>query len=634
MTTYSPKEIAILKCLASRDEPMTARQLSTVLGYSIRSIRTYIKNINSCKEYNIISSQKGYTCYPRPTQLMQSSTIPQNKNERVLLIFKELLIHEKNLFIEDLADSLCITSDTLIREIRKINQTLHDFHIQIKMDKNKIYVEGDEKNKRNAISSFIINDIKQSVFTYHIIERYYPDIDCLAIQHDITTVLQENNVILDGFSIFNIILHIIIVIHRHNDHPPTDKEASYIPYHSLELSKRICHKIENSLHISFSNSDISDFALLLCSRSLQKDENDSLALFLTNHANQDILILLKEIEKELKDTYHFSLDNEHLKLRFYVHMKNLLFRLQHHIKIMNPMIHEIKKHFYIYDVAIFIAGIISKKCKIRLSEDEIAYIAIHLILSFNEEMTQTAPLKVLLICPDYQNLEIYLKNRLQDTFPDLMVAIILHDFPMTLPDHIDIVLAAIKHDQILPYPYLYITPLFTEKDKTSISTILTQKKREYQKKRFKDTLTHFLKPQFFYYDKNENLDWENILKIITQNLYKEGYVPEKFYDMLVQRECLYSSAYDQIAIPHPLEPIAIQSAISIWIAPHGIIWQNQRKIVMIITLALTKKDLSDFKEIFDHITDVLVDDKSLTDLLKIQDYDFFINKLTELCSDK
>lgn len=640
MNNYSKKEIEIITYLSNRKDYVTAKELSLKLGYSIRSIKNYIKNINDLHKNTIQSGKKGYLYNLdfNYKEIENNLLIPQTKNERMKVILKEVLIHEKIYPIEDLANYLCISSETMINEIRVLNQKLANFQVKINMDDIFVYIDGEEKNKRNAISNFILTDIKKSVFNYHIIEKYYPDIDILTLQKDITSILEKNNYYLDDFSIFNLILHIIIVINRLQNNfidqvQPREQEfISAFPCHVYKISKSICQKIESHISVSFAQTDIYDFAILLSTRLIKQEDNSSLSLFLTNGTNKDMIDLLTDIENSLKDTYHIHLDNDNLKLRFYVHIKNLILRIKNNIKINNPMINETKKHIYIYDIAIFIASIISKKYNKLLSEDEIAYIAIHLILSFNEEMTQNIKLQTLLICPNYSDMRKITEKNIKNIFHnDLLIKKITSTFPKKKDNQYDLILSTIEADNSLTYSYIKINPIFNNKDILTISKEVEKIKKERKKLKFKEELRYFLKKDFFYYSTSKTLTREDIFRIVSNDLVNKNYVPQNFKQKLDEREELYSSAYNNIAIPHPLEQISFQSAISVFMVPLGVLWNKNNKVNIIMTLALTKEDQQHFKRIFDTLTDIFVNNTFLNILLKQENYENFIDKLTELC---
>lgn len=638
MCKFTKKEIKILTFLSKQNQYTSAQNLAIHLGISIRSVKTYIKNINTISEDSIISTHKGYKLNPKKTINLEDniSHIPQTKSDRFIVIFKELLINEKTYNIEDLSNKLCISSDTMLREIRELNVTLEQYMVKIVTDNSFIFIKGQEKNKRDAISNFIINDIKNSIFDFKIIEQYYPNFDISTLQNTISSVLKENSYFLDDFSVFNLILHLIIVADRViNGHsvesPKLYHSDMHIPSQIYEISTLICKKIEKNFHIKFLDEDIFDFTLLLCTRLRKINDDISITEFLEKNIESDIYDLLKKIELSTKETYNLSFDNNNLKLRFYIHIKNLIYRINNNIKIVNPMVYEIKKHIYIYDVAIFIASIISKEYKILLSDDEIAYIAIHLILSFNEEILHEKKLNVILICPNYGDLQSTIKKKIYDIFnDDLIIIATLGQFPKNISYNYDFVISTIDSNIPVPYPFIKINTLFKNKDILSISQSIAQIKIENEKINFLKELQYFFKEDFFYYTDSKNLSKTTIFNLLSSDLVDKNYVTKDFNSKLCEREELYSSAYNNIAIPHPLEHIALKSTIAVYIVPNGAIWDNNKIVNIIFMLALTQEDQKRFKRIFDIITELLVDAHTFNILLKQKNYRDFITSILNL----
>lgn len=105
-----------------------------------------------------------------------------------------------------------------------------------------------------------------------------------------------------------------------------------------------------------------------------------------------------------------------------------------------------------------------------------------------------------------------------------------------------------------------------------------------------------------------------------------GYVKSNFENAIFAREEIASSAYCNTAIPHPVsidEDLIKESAISVIFNNHSIEW-GEDKVDYVFLLALKKEDRELFKDLFDIIINILLDETRIN-FHNYQDYDSFVN---------
>lgn len=141
----------------------------------------------------------------------------------------------------------------------------------------------------------------------------------------------------------------------------------------------------------------------------------------------------------------------------------------------------------------------------------------------------------------------------------------------------------------------------------------------------RNKLTYLFKEELFYYDRKfkDNLD---AISTLADALEQGGYVDSSFKEKLFEREKLSSSAYANIAIPHPLELCARNTAIAVSIHPFPISW-NENKVNIVFMLAVTKEDHLLFQDIFQFVTEVVSEPSNLSQILSASTYEEFINIL-------
>lgn len=89
------KKLDVLNYLQKNSTWKTAAEISSALGYSVRSIKSYIHELNEEKPDMILSSKKGFLLkdYPAANELTSGlqSVLPQTKEERISYIIKNWL---------------------------------------------------------------------------------------------------------------------------------------------------------------------------------------------------------------------------------------------------------------------------------------------------------------------------------------------------------------------------------------------------------------------------------------------------------------------------------------------------------------------------------------------------------------
>lgn len=629
------KENRILQLLSLKKDPVTSSEISTILGYSVRSVKNYIKNINELFPNAVSSSGKGYTFNRSITvDFLSEDTIPQTFDERKMFLFKNILKNGLEYELDDLADCLCISSDTLYKEIRLFNHELMNNNLKIVITDGIVSISGSEKNKRLAISRFITNDIKNTVFSYSTLQKYYPDYQIDTLHEIIVRALKKEDYYLDDFSIFSLLLHIVIAADRSkiqselNLKPSAQSTTISIPDYINELVSIICKEVTDIPQVYLSPTDYKDLAVLLYTRLVSPKEIKNAFNSSGEELDADVLELIKKIDNELQSVYNIHFNDYQSKLRFYIHIKNLCVRAKNKIDISNPMISEAKNHIYIYDVAISIALIIERKYNCTISEDEVAYIAIHLIFSFNQETNFGSKLSVLLICPNYQDIQYTLAARIKNTFGnDIAFLDTIGYFKQLDPSCYDLILSTIDGKSEIPYNYLKISTNFQSDDIYEISKAIETIKKQRREDKFLTGIQFFFKPELFFIDHSEDADMENVLSNAADILYQKNYVADNYKSALLMREQFYPTTYGDVAIPHPLNPNVIRSAIAVCINKKGIHWCNGQTVKVVFILALCQKEQSLFTEIFDSISLILSNPESVRLISKVKSHQQFMDLL-------
>ena len=158
------KKLDVLNYLQRNSNWKTASEISASLGYSVRSVKSYIRELNSSKPDMILSSQKGFLLnnYETANELTNTfhSELPQTREERISYIIKKLVAEDTAYDLVQFDEDLFISPLTLQNELTALKSELAVYDLVLKTKNNIASVIGNERNKKRLISSMIYRETR------------------------------------------------------------------------------------------------------------------------------------------------------------------------------------------------------------------------------------------------------------------------------------------------------------------------------------------------------------------------------------------------------------------------------------------------------------------------------------------
>ena len=395
-------------------ETVSGSNLSSVIKMSTRSVRTIIKNINEdiCGA-KIESGSFGYRLtIETPETFLAYLQRDQNGKEesRLAYLFNRFIDCNNYLKIDDLCDELYLSRTQLKQSLKELREYLHDFDLTIATKAYYgMYLEGDEINKRRAIAHF---------------EEYQMDFDILQRIRDIviSSIANADYVISDDV-LDNLVAHLYIAYYR-----VMKKEYANIDSEWLEEIKEekeyslgcaIMELMNKIMAMEYRIEEVAYLTMHLCGKNSKQLSN--------NYINQEILDIVKEmlmiIEKVANIPFQADLN---LQLALSLHLIPLVKRIQYGTFMHNPLKDEIKsKLIMAYELAVKACVVINQRFNCTLSEDEIAYFALHINLSLEQKKYNFHRNNILVVCSSgvgsARLLEYFFKENFNDYIEHLEV---------------------------------------------------------------------------------------------------------------------------------------------------------------------------------------------------------------------
>jgi lichenan operon transcriptional antiterminator len=116
--------------------PSTGQALADQLDVSLRSIRSYVKEINETIPDTITSSKDGYEINSKKALdilALSEDFIPQTSSERSNFIITKLLMSNRrsSINIYDLSEEMYVSVSTLKNDLRTVKSTVSKFDLEL-----------------------------------------------------------------------------------------------------------------------------------------------------------------------------------------------------------------------------------------------------------------------------------------------------------------------------------------------------------------------------------------------------------------------------------------------------------------------------------------------------------------------
>lgn len=633
------KELKLVRLLIETSQ-MTANTLADKMRVSVRSIKTYVKEINDEYPNAISSSREGYKINPViAAQIIKEDNthIPQTSEERVTYIINKLIHHNgsnKIIDLYDLCDEMYISLSTLKVELTKVKRKLTKYDLQLVTKGTMVKVIGLEKNKRKLLSSILYDESNINFINIQSLQKAFIDIDIEKIKQIIVEIFNKYQYFINDYSLINLILHITIAIDRMRNNYINSEEItlhSSVRLHEYDIALEMATRIEEEFHVKFNPTEIYEMCLLIISRATTLDYKSINENNIEEFIGKDCFELVNELIQGINRYYYINISEPEFMVRFALHIRNLLVRAQNNYFSKNPLTEGIKTACpLIYDASVILANELGEKTGIRINDDEIAYIAFHLGSTLEEQKVLSEKISAILYCPNYYDINLKLVDNLRQYFSnDLLVTNILTDeSEIKKISDTDLILTTIPVSQITEIPILQINIFFNEKDRTNLRNKIIDIQHLKRKTVFKNHLKTMILPDFFE-KKNGFFDQDSCIDYMVNTMRKKGYVDSTFKEEIMYRESISSTSFGNFAIPHAMKMNAKKTGMNIVIVEEPLEW-GAHQVNLIIMMSFNKNERYIFNEIYEPITMILSEAENVKKLISSDSYDEFINTIVAL----
>lgn len=537
-----------------------------------------------------------------------------NQKERHLYIAMYLLNTKECVKSMKLEDVFNVSQAQMTRELNRVRLIFRKYNLLlVSIPHHGIKVEGKEIDKRRCI-----NYIVKKTLNYSISGILKDDIYSNEYEQIKQIIINECD--LFGYKLSDLVLenltsHIFISKCRIQERKIVQIDEAIISNLQNEsefpLAVKIAEKIKTKFMFDYPDSEVYYILAYLSGNKIYETTYDE---------NVDILVN-KMIESiKLEHNLDFS-DDVFLKDMLTKHIMSLLNRIKYKIELDNPLKEEIKKNMLqAYDIAIGLSKIFSKEYNCELSDDEIAFFALHIRLACRR-LLLTKKINVLLVCATGDGLAQILKFEIMNSLNgrlDNITCCGVFELDKIKIDDYDLIFTTVPLKKEYKIPTVFIDNLIEVNKSEDINRLLNN---------IFDIEKYFKEEMFI--SELDAKDKEDCLFKIVSHISKVYDIPNNVVDMICEREALSSTDICEcVAFPHPIKSISNEPIICIALLKNSIVW-NLNKVSIVILFSFPKGFIGRNEEVIKSLVNLVDDKEKQKIILKNRDYKTVIRMLKE-----
>ena len=629
--------LSLINILINEEHWVKSSELAIRMNISTRSIKSYINDINDNYKNLIESSKNGYKIDKAlAIKVIKdlNPSVPESPRERINYIVKRLANcsdTSDKIELFDLSEELFVSYETIKKDISKAKKVIEEYGLEIVIEKNKVYLLGSEKNKRELLAHILYKEFSNNILNVEFLKKPFPDYDFDVIKNILLDSCKRYNYTINEYSLNNLIISIMISMDRIKQNftfKISDESKSCFGFRENELSIDITNQIEAEYGIHYNSEELEQFKVMLIGYLLQADFQLINEANIHKFINKEDLDIINQLIKELKQYHFLDVSNSDFIVRFALHIKNLILRLKSMNCTRNPLVEQIRNSCpLIFDCAVAISYKLEQLVGYKVNDDEIAFIALHIGSALVHEKAEDDKVEAVLLFPQYYDFASKLAMQIKEEFSaSLNITRVITTFEeLKFIKDYDLVISTIPLASKIEKEYVLINPFFFTKDKSIINSKVEAIKLDKKKAHLKKQLLQISSKEFFI--KNYGFyNEEEAIKYMSQKMHSLGYVDEDFYNNVIEREKSSSTAFDYIAIPHGMKANSLKTGMFILLNEKPINWGGSH-VNIVILFAINSDDLNIFHDVFDNLITLLLEKNNANNILKSESYEQCINSI-------
>ena len=600
----------------------TSKEIGEVMDLSSKTIRKEINQLNSVIKDKgaIVESKPGkgfiftikdkekFKLFLKKDWYKYAYYQEENgdKNLRYVNILRMFLFSNSYIKQFELAEVFHVSESQINKDLPYIRKILESYDLElVSRPYYGMKVEGSEKNIRLAIKNEIGEDpiLFEEDKNRELFKKIQEIIDEIDFGEDYY---------MPYVNFKNLVIHIYISILRIREgkyiNLSKNLEKKIVSYEEFKIANKIVDELQDKLGMKIPKDELVYITMhLIAKNTIRDQEKISTDILETSQAIIDEIYRVSKYDFRANIDFYFALA---------IHIGPLINRIKYGFNMKNPILDDIKDNKIPYLLATIGANVINEKYSCKLSEDEIGYIALHVMAAMNNNSLNQK--KILIICGSGNSSAQIMKAQLNRKFKENIDSIDTTDLRslenINMKNY-DLIISSVDLNNTYDLPIVYVDIIFSKVDFDNIKIALDDSRLGKIYDIFANSV--FIKTDEF----TNKLE---VLKFIAETIEdKSNIKKEKALNQLKFREELGQTSFDNIAIPHILDQVDGDSYSIIIILDDPIKW-NDKKIKLVYSLVIGNK-LGDMSLYYDKLGELLSNKKIIEKALKTKNTMEFMN---------
>jgi lichenan operon transcriptional antiterminator len=614
-TVRSERHDAMLDILRRATGPVPGPVLAAQLRTSTRSVRQYVKEINTGAACDVIAaSHRGYQIDERVARQVvdhqPGAVVIETPLQRLYYIARRLLTSRSGEDVFELAELLAVSEATVEADLAKVRTLLRQFDLTLRRERTVARIEGSEPNQRRLMRRVVLESAHgvAAVGLTAAVQQFH-QYDLAGLSRLIDTVLREHGIELNEYALGDLGLHVVIALDRiAAGHAYEPVEPDRLDPRVTDAVDALATGLEDHYGHPLGHGERLNLARMIAARTAPGPEPG---------AGEDPYVgLVREITRALSDQYLLDLDDDMFALNLSLHVRNLVARARTGQRARNPLRTSFKQsHPLIHELAVFVASKIEQGTGIAVDEDEIVFLSLHLGTYLQKRLEGADRVTVTCVVPRYYDVHVAFGARIAELLGE--TATLADTLTSLHPDwagiDTDLIVSTIDAPPDAPAEVVHVGAVPTRADLDRVAAAVRAARERKQAARIRWTMSELFDPRLF--RRVERISKDDALRLMCDDLGREGVTAVSFHEDVLERERLSPTAFGgAIAVPHSLRMDSSRTAISVLISEEPILWSESR-VHLVALFALSPTGRHVFRDVLDQFIATLADPLRLSRII-------------------
>ncbi|HEY0222682.1 MAG TPA: PTS sugar transporter subunit IIA [Lactovum miscens] len=587
---------------------ISSAKLAEILSVTDRTIRNYVMQTNKYYPDLIETDRNGYRFNHEKDVSREKINVSAVDGRRFSLLRLLLQKGEEGVDLFDIAEELKVSEATIRSDMSFLQVLAQNYQLVIRQHDFFYFIRGEDKDKRALIASMIRKSSNSTLSLECEMQKFLGEISLVKLKDYCKKIFSRFGFKTNKYFEQNFILHLIILLNQKDT-----LEISNFKSPSLEMINEISSWIYKNYGLEISQKGKYELALL-CDGELSHNKAE-----VDSYVEQEISAVLNQALKELSDVFLIDFTDQLFLTRLLLHMQNLYNRIKENKVKRNLSAINIKMQYpVLFDMAVYLSSIIARDLKIKIAEDEIAFLALHIGSFLVEQKNNSNKIRTFLSVSNYLDHIDKMKNLIENRFGDEILIV---------PNNENIELEiSIEESSIRNAEQVKVHEFLNGRDFDMIQNGIKHVKQQ----RYLQFLEGLL-PKLIQEDANleleSSLSKTEAFRKIGDWFISHSYTEEDYSEKLLEREQMSPTTFASgVSIPHAIKYETKKTGLLI-IRPKDEFFWDEHKVILVIALAVSSGDSFDFNRIFPRMVECLVDEYHVKYLKESRSQTEFIQRL-------